>query len=164
MGFDKIYGAKERHDGLTKIGRDKYEARFGYGTDGENGYNYVCQYKGRKPSLDELKQEIIALVDNSTDQRILTGFKWNGKPVWMSMENQFNFKSIYDLAVQDNSILPVTFKLGEEEDGTVVYHTFEKLDDLEDFYKTGVEYVGQCLKEGWEEKDAIDWNKFVCDD
>lgn len=163
MGFDKIYGAKERQDGLYNIGRDKYEARFGYGVDSENGYNYRKVY-GYKPSLDELKQEIISLVDNSTDQRILTGFKWNGKPVWMSMENQFNFKSIYDLAVQDNSILPVTFKLGEEEDGTVVYHTFEKLDDLEDFYKTGVEYIGQCLKEGWEEKDAIDWNKFVCDD
>ena len=40
MKFDKIFGATERQDGLYKIGRSKYDARFGFGKDEKTGAGY----------------------------------------------------------------------------------------------------------------------------
>ena len=41
---------------------------------------------------------------------------WNDIPVWLSTENQLNFKSVYDMAVQAaGASLPVEFKLGEQD-------------------------------------------------
>ena len=51
-------------------------------------------------------------------------------PVWLSTENQYNYKAAYDLAVQTGGeTLPVTFKFGSDEQPE--YHTFEKLDESE---------------------------------
>ena len=81
-------------------------------------------------------------------------------PVWLSMENQFNFKSAYDIAVQKNgATLPVTFKLGER-DGNPVYYTFETMADADDFYISAVSFIQQTLQEGWVEKDNIDLTSF----
>lgn len=162
--FDKIFGANKRQDGLTKIGRKKYEARFGYGEDeAGNGYNYVEQFKGRKPSVEELKAEILALVDKNTDERIISGYSYNGKLVWLSSENQFNYKAAYDLAVQTGGkSLPVKVKLGDTGDTT--YVTFEKLEDFKAFYVGAMDHIQKCLQEGWTEKDSIDWKAYECED
>ena len=45
MKLEKIYGATARQDGLYKIGRNKYELIYGYGVDGENGYNWRRRYR-----------------------------------------------------------------------------------------------------------------------
>jgi hypothetical protein len=158
--FEKIYGAKERQDGLTKIGREKYEARYGYGEDAAgNGYNWAAQFKGRKPSVAELKTAILQLVNDATDERILTGYKYDGKQVWLSTENQFNYKAAYDLAVQtEGKSLPFTVKVGTTDEPE--YITFETPDDMKAFYVGGLEYVQKCLADGWTEKDSVDWTKY----
>ena len=162
--FDKIFGAQKRQDGLTKIGRKKYEARFGYGVDSSgNGYNYVEQYRGEKPTLEYLKKQILAIVDANTDNAILQGYTYNGKKVWLSSENQFNYKAAYDLAVQTNGgNLPVKVKLGDTGDTT--YVTFEKLEDFKAFYVGAMDHIQKCLQEGWTEKDSIDWKAYECED
>ena len=39
---------------------------------------------------------------------------WNNKRIWLSSENQFNYKVAYDLALQTNGAnLPIIFKFGE---------------------------------------------------
>ena len=162
--FDKIFGANKRQDGLTKIGRKKYEARFGYGEDeAGNGYNYVEQFKGRKPSVEELKAEILDLVDKNTDERIISGYSYNGKLVWLSSENQFNYKAAYDLAVQTGGAsLPVTLKLGTLE--VPEYVTFEDIETFSAFYIGAIKFIQKALEEGWNEKDKVDWTKFECDE
>jgi hypothetical protein len=68
--------------------------------------------------------------NKQTDYKIVSGFKWKEKPVWLSSENQFNFKAAYDLAKQtDGANLPVMFKIGEE-NGDPVYYTFETIEEL----------------------------------
>lgn len=163
MDFDKIYGATERHDGLYNIGRNKYEARYGYGKDGDNGYDYRKVYH-YKPSIEELKEEITALVNRQVDERILSGYTFAGKPVWLSSENQFNYKAVYDLACKDSGILPMRFKLGEDAEGNVVYHTFKTLEELGEFYMGAIQWINQCVQEGWKEKDGIDLSKYACED
>ena len=129
-------------------------------------WNEVYLYKRQYPnvSISTVKEAIIADINARTDERIVSGFVWtpegsdSGIPVWLSTENQFNFKAAYDLAVQTGgATLPVTFKLGEREDGTPVYHTFETMAGAQDFYVKAVAHINQTLAAGWQEKDAIDW-------
>jgi len=112
-------------------------------------------------TLDIVKTAILNDINKRTDEKILSGLVWKGNPVWLSQENQFNFKAAYDLAVQtQGATLPVTFKLGEAEDGTPVYHTFETMEDSTDFYTSAVNHIHQSVADGWLEKDGIDWSPY----
>ena len=161
--MNKIYGATERQDGLYKIGRNKWELIYGFGKDSEDeevGYNYRERFD-YKPAADEIKAIIISLINKQTDEKILSGFKWNGINVWLSTENQINFKAAYDLAVQTNgTLLPVRFKLGEDAEGTPVYYTFTDIDTFTEFYVGAVNHITSCIKDGWNEKDNIEITKF----
>lgn len=163
MDFFKVYGAKERQDGLTALSANNYVLYFGFGKDAatdETGYNWRKNYD-HKPTLEELKQDIEALVNSVIDEKIYTGFTWNGKPVFLSSENQFNFKAAYDLAVQTNgATLPIKFKMGEDADGNVIYHTFTTLNSFSDFYTKAIGFINTSLNEGWKEKDDIDYSIF----
>lgn len=144
--------------GKTKVdGKSLYEWY-------EVGFNTK---KSGKPTLDQVKQAIFDDINSRTDEKIISGFVWTPKaggdpiPVWLSTENQFNFKSAYDLAVQKNgATLPVTFKMGEAADGTPIYHTFSTMEDADDFYLQAVAFVNQTLADGWQEKDNIDWEPY----
>jgi len=125
---------------------------------------YIYKKQKSSLSLQDVKAAIIGDINARTDEKILSGLVWTPQaggdpiPVWLSQENQFNFKSAYDLAVQkQGATLPVTFKMGEQEDGTPVYHTFETMDDADDFYLKAVAHINHSLSEGWQEKDGIDW-------
>lgn len=79
--------------------------------------------------------------------------------VWLSSENQFNYKAAYDLAVQTGGQnLPIVFKFGATDEP--VYHTFSTVEELSDFYLKAMTYINTVLAEGWAEKDAIDWEKY----
>lgn len=160
--MQKIYGASVRQDGLYKIGRNKWELIYGLGFDAEDethGWNWRETFRGRKPSLEEIKTLVISTINAATDQKILADFRWNGKPVWLSQENQFNYKAAYDLAVQTaGATLPVTFKFGTDEE--VQYHTFSTMEEFTDFYTKCMAHVLSALAAGWQEKDSVDWSKF----
>ena len=113
----------------------------------------------QKPSIEYLKNIILDYYDKETDNKILSGFKWNNMPVWLSTENQFNYKAAYDLAVQtEGTSLPVTFKFGDRLNP--VYYTFESLEDFTAFYTSAISYINNCLAEGWQKKDSINWNDY----
>lgn len=106
----------------------------------------------------EVRSRLAKYYDSITDWKILSGFEWKGIKVWLSMENQFNYKAAYDLAVQTNGAsLPVTFKFG---DSVPVYHTFETLEEISDFYTSALSYVNNTLADGWSRKDSLDWSEY----
>lgn len=128
---------------------------------------YLYKKQNSQIGLQTIKDAIIDDINARTDEKIVSGFVWTPAaggdpiPVWLSTENQFNFKSAYDLAVQkEGATLPVTFKMGEMEDGTPVYHTFSTMEDADDFYIKAVAYINQTLADGWAEKDGIDWTPY----
>lgn len=109
------------------------------------------------PTLSEIKTVIIDYYNKQIDQKIIGGLVWNGMKVWLSTENQFNYKVAYDLAVQSGgATLPMVFKFGDENES--FYHEFKTVEELTDFYITSINYVQTVLQDGWKQKDSIDWN------
>lgn len=164
--MDKVYGKTvcyipRREDDTRTIisfGREQ--------VDKEHSTWYeVYFYKKQHPVVtqEDVKEAIKAAVDDiinsQTRERILSGFVWHGKNVWLSSENQFNFNAAYALAIQTNGkSLPMRFKLGEAEKGVPVYHTFEDMEEFTDFHAKMIAFIGTCLNEGWEKKDGTDWS------
>ena len=111
------------------------------------------------PSLSKIKEVILSWHNEQIDERILSGFVWNDMAVWLSSENQFNYKAAYDLAVQTGGAnLPITFKFGTTNEP--VYHTFTTVEELNGFYLSAMKYINDTLSAGWAEKDSIDWEQY----
>ena len=102
---------------------------------------------------EELQNELWkAIQDANTecDEKILSGMKWNGMSVWLSSENQFNFKAFYDLSVQGKAAYPQTFKFSD------TYYQFNDFKTLEDFYLSSIRWIQSCLAECWANKKDIE--------
>lgn len=128
---------------------------------------YFYKKKNGKVTLKMVKKAVWDDINKQTDEKILSGFTWSpdgGETsihVWLSEENQRNFSEAQRIALMmPEAILPVTFKLGEEKDGTPVYHEFTTAEELTGFYLGAVAYINQCLAEGWQRKDGIDWEPY----
>lgn len=172
--MSKIYGLRKD---FAPVREDRSRTIVSYGLqvepDGEHAtWNEVYFYKKKvgRPSKEQIKDAIIADIDERTVERITKGYEWTvlhgadeGRTVkvWLSMENQFNFKAACDKAVKkDGENLPVKFKLGQDANGNPVYHTFESVEELSAFVDQGEEYVHRCVTEGWDFKDSIDWSEY----
>lgn len=156
--MEKCYGAEERHDQLIVLGTGQCVLIYGHGEEDGQGFDYRHRFDHR-PTASEVLKVITDHVDSLTDQKILTGYRWQGKNVYLSSENQFNFKAAYDVAVQTEGVqLPIKFKLGEDAEGLPMYHTFNSMNAFTDFYTGAISFIQQTLAAGWEEKDAArDW-------
>lgn len=112
-----------------------------------------------KPTIDEIKEKILSWANSEIDKKIISNFVWKDMSVWLSTENQFNYKAAYDIAVQTNGAnLPVVFKFGDTYNPT--YYMFNTIEDLTDFYMKAMEFVNKTLAEGWYYKDNIDWSNY----
>lgn len=134
--------------------RDKWRVRWDVQEHEDGSASYMEEEFGHRPTDEEIRATVIGWHNARTDERILSGFVWNGMPVWLSAENQMNYKAAHDLAVQSGGeTLPVTFKFGT--DDCPVYHVFCKQDDLRDFYTAAMRHIQTALEAGWREKDAF---------
>lgn len=112
-----------------------------------------------KPTIQDIKDTILAWMNSEIDRQIISGFEWNGMKVWLSSENQFNYKAAFDLAMQTNGEnLPVTFKFGTTNEP--LYHTFASVEELKAFYLSAMAHINKVLEEGWKRKDSMDWREY----
>ena len=93
--------------GLKQLSKDLYE------------WFEVYLPKKQMPQLtfDVVKQAILADINDKVKTAIISGFVWNDKPVWFSEENQLNFSQ---------AVVPVTLKIGEQEDLKVAIDAIEE--------------------------------------
>lgn len=136
---------------------DKWMVLWAIGYE-DNSFTFMAEEIGHKPTLQEIKDIVLGWCNADIDNRILSGFVWKGIPIWLSMENQFNYKTAYDIAAQSGGEILPTFKFGTTE--SPVYYKFESLEDLKDFYISAMSYVTDTLATGWQEKDKIDWTVY----
>lgn len=153
--MNKRYGAEERHDTFIKFNTGRAVLIYGYGEDENGRYDWRHTFD-HYSSINEVIDIANNFINKLTAEKILTGYQWEGINVYLSSENQFNFKVAHDIAVQSKGkTLPLTFKLGEDADGTPQYYTFESLSSIKEFYKGAVEFIQKTLADGWKEKDAV---------
>lgn len=124
----------------------------------DSSLSFVAEEFDHKPTISEIKNTILNWHNAQIDQQIASGFVWKGIPVWLSMENQFNYKVAHDIAIQSDGLILPTFKFGTTEEP--VYYAFEDLGDLKDFYTKAMAFVTETLAAGWAVKDSIDWGAY----
>ncbi len=127
-------------------------------TTEEEGTSFMSSEVDHKPTLSEIRNIILNWYNTKIDKHILTGFTWKDMSIWLSTENQLNYKVAYDLAVHSNGKILPTFKFGTDDNPT--YYTFKSLTDLEDFYIKAMTHVTNTINEGWLLKDSIDWSVY----
>lgn len=135
--------------------KGKWRIRWDVRENEDGTASYMEHEFSHKPTDGEIRSTVMTWYNTQTDDAILSGFSYGDVPVWLSGENQFNYKSAYDLAVQtEGNTLPVTFKFGT--DTEPVYRTFETLEELTDFYTKAMSHIRAALADGWKKKDAFD--------
>ena len=115
-------------------------------------YQLSFYKKQGRPSFEQVKAAIIADINERVKAKIIGGFVWNEKPVWLSEENQMNFAQ---------AVVPATFKIGEDANGDPIYQEFATKTELKAFVETCVQWKQQCLSDGWDEKDGMDWTPYA---
>lgn len=154
--MEKIYGANAAQDGVVKVSNKSYILFFGYGEDSMGGYNYRHRFD-HQPTEEELRAVIEAHVNEQTQERILTGYKWNDKTVWLSNENQQNYMSDYL-----SGELPVNVRVYDPDaDASGTVAVIETTEELADFYHGMVSHVRMCIEEGWSVKDSVDYDNLL---
>lgn len=114
--------------------------------------------------LTKIKETILNYYNDQIDNKIISGFTWTDPDskehsVWLSSENQFNYKAAYDAYVTNG--MPTdgfTVKFGDSYNTD--YYTFTDIATLKDFYIKSLEYVQNILSEGWKTKNALDWSVY----
>ena len=165
----KITNNKSKYQPLTKLSSGRYKLNFNlepyYITDEDGNQvetdlaTWTEHYFSSKPSIGQVKNFILDTINKEIDQKILSGMVWKDMPIWLSSENQFNYKAAYDLAVMSQGqSLPVMFKFGTTDEP--VYYNFETLEDISNFYISAMNYINTTLAEGWKKKDSIDWTVY----
>ena len=138
----------------------------------ERGVTFIETEFPYKPTLDEVKEFVYGVKNAQIDEQILTGYQWNGKVVWLSTENQFNYFGAFVIAClasvfgwlgkaffdEGFSMFPVVFKLGTNEEPH--YETFNTMDELKPFCIGAFQHVWTTLRTGWTEKAAIDFTPY----
>ena len=160
----KVFGKTERFKLIDTTGNRTLVCYGIEAVDAENSTWHEVDFTkahGEVPSIERIKDAIIADIDAETDARILNGYEFTPdgaeEPivVWLSKESQTNFSEAQRLG-----IVPVTFKLNETAERQAIYHTFETVEELNRFYIGGVAYIQQCLAAGWQRKDAFDFTPY----
>lgn len=129
-------------------------------TENEGEVSFISQVIEHKPTLKEVKDIILSWMNGEIDKKLIGGYVWKDMPIWLSSENQFNYKAAYDLAIQTQGAnLPVTFKFGTTDEP--IYHEFKTVEELTQFYVGAMNYINTTLNEGWTAKDAVDWSPYV---
>lgn len=151
-GFMKHYDGSEGPQNLMLVNSEKECVLFyGHGTDDTGGFRWRKDYDHR-PTREEIQADIEALINEQVAERIREGLVYDNIHVWLSKENQLNFRS--------TPTIPVRFKLGNYADGTTAYKIFETREELESFNGVVADHIARCLNEGWDEKDAVDYSVY----
>lgn len=186
--MNKVFAPKEcyvpiREDSSRTIISYEYVAE-------EDGVNatwyeiYIPKIQKQSVSFNEVCDAIIEDINARVKEKILTGYTWkvlHGEDeglvanVWLSDENQTNYKAKHDTALQYPQLaeFPMQYKIGEyeerqqDEEGErtetkkrPIYEYFANIQELAQFYLGGVAFIESCYKEGWAKKDSMDFEPY----
>lgn len=158
----KVYGIKTK---FSYIRRDRTRIIISYNMEQVDDEHatwseiYLSKNNNPFPTFEQIKETICEDINDEVRRMIIEDFEWNGHKVWLSMENQQNYKNAADNAVlSDGDTLPVTFRFG---DGVVPdYYTFNTSEELDEFWLACSKHITDCVNYGWKLKDDINWANY----
>ena len=165
----EVKNKKKLYKPFQKIGKSRCIVRWDYtpimvqNSRGETVESQIAKWQEQSfdymPTIDEIRDLIFAYYNQQTDKKILSGFTWKGMQIWLSQENQFNYKAFYDFAVQTNgSNLPITIKTGDN--SNISYYTFNTIDEFRNFYAEMLSFIQTTVQDGWTKKDSINFSEY----
>lgn len=134
--------------------RGKWRVRWDVAVDADGNASYMEEEFNHCPTEDEIKTLICGWISDNTREKIISGFRYEDVPVWLSEQNQANYERAYLQATLCKGSLPVTFKFGTDDEP--VYKTFETTAELENFYRAFSDYIQRTQVEGWNARDMVD--------
>ena len=158
MTFKKI-GKEEEFIPIDKVENNKFIVSFDkhvytINDDNEKIYEWTSFVYDNEKNSKSILDIIYELIDNDVKFRIKNSFSWNNYIVYLSTENQMNYKAAFDLAVTTNGeSLPVTFRFYKRKNAEL--YTFDTLSELKEFYIKMNSHINNSLLEGWNRKDSI---------
>ena len=69
--------------------KDKWRIRWDVQEKENGSASYMEEEFGHKPTDEEIRTLVMSWYNSQTDAAILSGFAYNGAPVWLSTENQY---------------------------------------------------------------------------
>lgn len=107
----------------------------------KNGYEVFTAPEKTKEQKIQLS---VVRINRQTDKKILQGFVWRGNEFYLSMQNQQNFANMF--VAKEYLTYPITIKTKKG------YIELNNIEEVTDFYLSGINYVKVCLQQGWKKK------------
>ncbi len=127
-------------------------------SNNDTHYLFNKEYKG-KPTQETVSDDVLNELNSECEKEIIENLEINGKKVWLSFENQQNYKMLYDYFTKNTTKLPLKVKLYDE-NGVGEYKEFDSFEDYETFYFATIEHINSTLAKYWEIKDNINWSEY----
>lgn len=121
----------------------------------DKGISYSAETFYHKPTLQEIKDAINEDINAKVNEEIYSGLIIDGNIVYLSLENQINYQSTYNLACRTNGKnLPKTFKFEDS------YKTFNSVEEFQEFFLQVTDHIDACLAKGYSAKQAVDYSEY----
>ena len=151
-------GSLNKYKLINKV-NDKYILCWNLKKIGNNIYNWNYEILNNKPTIKEVKNIIESFYNNIIKNNIQNKFKWNGMNITLTIENQIDYKLLFDTTILLNGTnLPekIKFKINNES----IYYSFETLDDFKDFIICMNNHIRNELSNGYKIKESIDYEEY----
>jgi hypothetical protein len=135
-------------DGKYFVTIEKYKQE----KDDDNAYIYKTY--DHYPSKDEVKSFVESYYNQCIEEEIISGFKYEYQTVYLSLENQLNYQSIYDRIARGKMTYPIELKFGD------AYVSFENESQYEKFYLAMRTYIDTTVEKGWKLKREFAYEKY----
>lgn len=142
----------EKHKNYTII-------RYQINNPEEKIIEYIQETIFGEYDLQKTKDIIENYINSEVQNNIISGLNYNSCNIWLSKENQQNYKAAVDLAIQsEGKNLP--YRIRATKEGNPHYINFNTLDELKDFWATCINHIQSCILKGWSLKDVINWSAY----
>jgi hypothetical protein len=125
-----------------------------YKQDNEGETTYVYQSYDHYPTREDVKSFVESYYNQCIEEEIISGFKYEYMTVYLSLENQLNYQSIYNRIARGKMTYPIELKFGD------AYVSFENESQFEKFYLAMREFIDTTVEKGWKLKREFDYEKY----
>jgi len=126
----------------------------------DDTYKWYYFILTHKPSIVEIKDTINAYINELVKKSITENFIWSGMKIKLSIENQIDYKLLFDITMlQNGENLPEKLKF--KSNGETIYYEIDNIDEFKDFIIQMNNHIRNCVKIGYDMKESIHYEEYV---